>query len=283
MADQLIREVVPFQSTPLCPVPQYWAGSSYEKVQGTAGAMYVAISGGVTITGSTVAATISDGADVALGAKADAAVSTAGTGSVIALLKGMQTIMGSVTSSPTANTVGDRLKTIATNTGTASSAATSILASIGATSDAAATGEGSLIAIVKQLRTILTDVWDDADNALTVQGDVGLVAGTEVEISATPVVGAHGNAWNAASVLADGESTAIDCQYQHRISAFGSVDAATTVSVLVSQDNTNFFDTGSSSVLGGAGDFHLSLETAARYVRLKSSGTATITATIAGK
>lgn len=270
MADQLIREAVSFQSTPLVPVPQYWNGSSYEKIQGTAGAMYVVISGGVAITGSS-AVTVADGADVALGAKADAAVSTAGTGSVIALLKGVQTILGSVTASPTSNTVGDRLKTIATNTGTVSSAATSILASIGATTDAAATGTGSLIAVVKQLRTILTDVWDDAGNALNSQ------------ITKTPVVGTQGNAWNAASVNAAGTSSAVDCQYQRNISAFGSVDAATTVSVYVSQDNTNFYDSGSSVALGGSGNFHVSLTTAARYVRLQSSGTATITATIAGK
>ncbi len=39
MADTLIREGVAYGSQPLSPVPQYWDGTSYAKVQGTNGAM----------------------------------------------------------------------------------------------------------------------------------------------------------------------------------------------------------------------------------------------------
>jgi len=37
---------------------------------------------------------------------------------------------------------------------------------LGAQADAAATGNGSLIAILKQVRAILTDIWDDAGNQI---------------------------------------------------------------------------------------------------------------------
>ncbi|OAS21131.1 hypothetical protein [Paenibacillus oryzisoli] len=259
MADQLIREALPFQSTPLCPVPQYWNGTSYEKVQGAAGAMSVVIQGGVAITGGTSSITVADGSDAALGAKADASVSTAGNGSVIALLKGLQSILGLVGASPTANTVNDRLKTLATSTG--------------AITDAAATGDGSLIAILKQLRTILTDAWDDPNNALRVRST----------ILATPVVGTQANAWSAVAAGVGATSTAVDTQYQPQISAFGNASAATTITLQVSQDNTNFYDTPVTQVLAGAGNFHLTVATGARYARLKTSAAATITATIAGK
>lgn len=39
MADTLVREAVAYSSQPLSPVPQYWNGSSYEKVQGANGAI----------------------------------------------------------------------------------------------------------------------------------------------------------------------------------------------------------------------------------------------------
>ncbi len=41
MADTLIREGVAYDSQPLSPVPQYWNGSSYAKVQGVNGAIRV--------------------------------------------------------------------------------------------------------------------------------------------------------------------------------------------------------------------------------------------------
>lgn len=132
---------------------------------------------------------------------ADAAVSDgSSSGSQIALLKGLQVILGAVAASPTANTIGDRLKTLATLIGEvqASPTANTLLARIkllegyldgletalGTTTDAAATGDGSLIAIVKQLRTILTDVWVDAANGLNIIPRNS--SGTEIFTTANP-------------------------------------------------------------------------------------------------
>lgn len=112
---------------------------------------------------------------------------------------------------------------------------------------------------------------------------------TDAELRATSIpvtrtkVGAQGNAWNAAAVLAAGVSASVDAGSLPNVSAFGNVDAATTITVQVSEDNATFYDTTSTVVLAGAGNFHVSLNTGARYVRLKSSGAATITATIAAK
>lgn len=95
-------------------------------------------------------------------------------------------------------------------------------------------------------------------------------------------VGVHANAWDNVAVGAGGTSTAIDCQYQGIISAFGHVSGATTITLQYSQDNSNFYDAGSSVTIGAA-DFFIDVRTGARYMRLKSSGAVTITATIAGK
>ena len=114
-----------------------------------------------------------------------------------------------------------------------------------------------------------------------------LPAGTnnigDVDIASTPVVGTHANAWNAAAVAAGGDSNVVDTQYQSNISVFGNADAATTITAYVSQDGTNFYKTSNEVTLSAAGDFHFTFVTAARYVRLRSSAVATITATIAGK
>lgn len=88
------------------------------------------------------------------------------------------------------------------------------------------------------------------------------------DFAATALAG--GRSGFSTSVLATGGN----------ISIFGSVNGATTLTAQVSQDNVTFFDTATNVVLGGAGDFHLNFNTAAKYVRLKSSADVTITATI---
>ncbi len=52
MADTLIREVTAYSSQPLSPVPQYWNGASYSKVEGVNGASRVILynSAGQTFT-----------------------------------------------------------------------------------------------------------------------------------------------------------------------------------------------------------------------------------------
>jgi len=57
MADTLVREAIAYGSQPLSPVPQYWDGSSYAKVQGINGALRVINynSAGETFTGASPA------------------------------------------------------------------------------------------------------------------------------------------------------------------------------------------------------------------------------------
>lgn len=256
MADTLIREVTAFQSNPLSPVPQYWAGAGYEKIQGANGAGRVLLydaAGAVLLTsGNAGYIQAVDGGLVSLGLKADAAVQDASSAATaISLLKGIQAILGLVTASPTANTVNARLKNI----------------------------EGYTDGIEASL-TILLAQTDGIETTLGTLGTQTTLAAIDTKLG---VVGAQANAWNAAVVGIAGDSVAIDCQHQSNISAFGNVSAATTITIYVSQDNVTYYATATNVVLGGPGDFHFSFQSAARYVRLRSSAAATITATIAGK
>jgi hypothetical protein len=128
-----------------------------------------------------------------------------------------------------------------------------------------------------ELLTIAADL-----AAIAAQMPAALDADGRLKIGAN-AIGAQGNAWAAAAVGAGGTSAAIDTKDAASVSAFGHVSAATTITVQVSQDNVTFYDTATTAVLGGAADFHVSLQTGAKYSRLKSSGAANITATIAAK
>lgn len=112
-------------------------------------------------------------------------------------------------------------------------------------------------------------------------------ANTQASHVVAPTVGAHANAWNAATVAANGTSSSVDCQYSSQISAFGHASAATTIGLQFSQDNTNWYDADAGNIqaatLAAAGFFAISNSVGARYVRLVSTGAATITATIAAK
>lgn len=96
-------------------------------------------------------------------------------------------------------------------------------------------------------------------------------------------VGTHANAWNAAVTGTNGNSTAIDCQYTPYLSVFGNSNGSTTISVQASQNNSNFYTVDSISIAAGGGDFGGNYLIGARYVRLQSSTSRTVTATIAGK
>ena len=103
-------------------------------------------------------------------------------------------------------------------------------------------------------------------------------------VQVLPAIGVQANAWNDESASPGGTSNAADCQYCYNISVFGNSNAATTISAQVSQDGGfTWYDTSYSSVLSGAGDFHFSFTSGARYIRLKSSSAATLTVTIAAK
>ena len=111
---------------------------------------------------------------------------------------------------------------------------------------------------------------------------VGTVNAVEVAVVAQPAAGTHANAWSAAAVGAGGTSASLDTQSMGVVSAFGNASAATTITVQVSQNNTNWYDTPHTQALAASGDFAISATLGARYIRLKSSAAATITATIAG-
>lgn len=145
-------------------------------------------------------------------------------------------------------------------------------ASIGATTDAEATGNGSVIALLKRLRTLLSGGLPAALSAL------GNLKTAVLEI---PTVGTQGNAWSAVAVGAGGTSAAIDTQNCSQLSVFGNVSGATTLTVQFSQDNVNFYDSGTTTA--PSANFGINVSVGARYIRLKSSAAVTITATIAGK
>jgi hypothetical protein len=104
---------------------------------------------------------------------------------VKSVLQTIAAAVGEVSATPTANTLADRLKAIADRLGEASANPTAntalarlkalegyldgVEAALGTQSDAEATGNGSIIAILKRLRAILSDVWNDTANALNVQ------------------------------------------------------------------------------------------------------------------
>lgn len=98
-----------------------------------------------------------------------------------------------------------------------------------------------------------------------------------------PALGAHANAWSAAAVAIAGTSTSLDASYASNIAIFGNTSAATTFTVQYSQDNTNWYDSDITLVVAGAGNFAKTFQSGARYLRLKSSAAATITATISAK
>jgi|GEM_PF-2081880 len=126
-----------------------------------------------------------------LGQTTDATVTAGAVGSLSAKIRRLSTDLdalltklGEVQASPTANTLLDRLKVVADRLGEISATPTAntalarlkalegyldgVEASLGATTDAAATGDGSLIAIVKQLRAMITDVWDSVNHRMKV-------------------------------------------------------------------------------------------------------------------
>lgn len=95
--------------------------------------------------------------------------------------------------------------------------------------------------------------------------------------------GAQANAWNAVAVAAGGASAVLDTWHLPFVTAFGNASAATTITLQVSQDNVNWYNSQVAQTLSAAGNFCLITEMGARYVRLTSSAAATITATITAK
>jgi hypothetical protein len=98
-----------------------------------------------------------------------------------------------------------------------------------------------------------------------------------------PTVGTEGNAWLNAAVGAGATSASIDTQFTPFVSIFGTADGATTITIQFSQDNVNFYNDSSFTVVGPTFNFGVNQTIGARYVRLRTSNAVTITATIAAK
>jgi len=96
-------------------------------------------------------------------------------------------------------------------------------------------------------------------------------------------IGLHANAWSAADTGAGGTSGPVDTWCAPHVTAFGNASGATTLTLQVSQDGTNWYDSQVTQALAGAGDFCLNASVGARFVRLKSSNDVNVTATISAK
>ena len=120
--------------------------------------------------------------------------------------------------------------------------------------------------------------------ATTGANSLSVVPATDASFTtSSAVVGSHGNAWNAASPLANGTSTSIDCEKQNNITIFGDVSASCQLKAQFSQNDSDWYDSSQSVWPSGAEDFEFSFTCAARYIRLHTDSAITITATIAGK
>lgn len=94
--------------------------------------------------------------------------------------------------------------------------------------------------------------------------------------------GGYAVVWSAAATGAGGTSSSFDARLYPFVSAFGSCNGATTVTLQYSHDNATYYD-GPTQALSGAGDFRLDAISGAPFHRLKSSANVTATAVIAGK
>lgn len=95
-------------------------------------------------------------------------------------------------------------------------------------------------------------------------------------------IGVTGNAWPGNSNSAGTASAIIDTFSCPFVSAFGHASGAGTITLQGSMEGINFYNVGS-QVLSGAGDFAIHVTSAARFHRLLTSATLTLTGTIAAK
>lgn len=97
------------------------------------------------------------------------------------------------------------------------------------------------------------------------------------------LVGSQANAWNNAATGVAGSSSALEMRSCDTVTFFGISDGATTFTFEFSQDNSNWYDSDYTLVLAANREFGITIQTAARYVRVKSSANVTVTAALAGK
>jgi hypothetical protein len=94
------------------------------------------------------------------------------------------------------------------------------------------------------------------------------------------MIGKQGNLWSAASVGVNGVSAIIDLLDAETITIFGHTSGASTLTIMVSADRTNFY---AMDTIAANGDFADTQYVGVRYMQLKSSAAVTITATLMGK
>lgn len=99
----------------------------------------------------------------------------------------------------------------------------------------------------------------------------------------TRCFGSEGNLWDNVAVSANGTSTAFDACNATMVSIVGNTSTATNLSLELSLDNSNYYSS-MWSIPSANGNFHLELNhLGAKWLRLKSSASATITASAGGK
>ena len=108
---------------------------------------------------------------------------------------------------------------------------------------------------------------------------------TEIrDIRSLPEVGSEGNVWSNELTGVDTMGSVVDITGVSNISIFGNVDGACAISIMVSQDNVNWYKASSPEFNpSAAGNFHFEKVIGAKYISLQSDTDVTATATIAGK
>ena len=96
-------------------------------------------------------------------------------------------------------------------------------------------------------------------------------------------MGTHGNLWNNETPSANSDSNSVDTQFTTAVDFFGSVSGACILTVRLSQNNINWYDSIYSYVAEGGTEFHIATVIGARYVQLSTNASVTITATAAAK
>ena len=91
------------------------------------------------------------------------------------------------------------------------------------------------------------------------------------------------NLWDGVGTNAGGDSASIDTRYASQISIFGSVNGVTTLDVYFSSDDATFYKSSHSYVSAGSEDVEMSFQSAARYIRVKSSNDVTATMILCAK
>ena len=261
MADTLIREGIAYGSQPLSPVPQYWDGASYVKVQGINGAIRVV---NYNTAGETF--TSARPGSVQLTATSTVAISGTGTVEILSSAGGTAYFSG-------ANPGSMQL----TSTSTVSFSGSETV-NISGTATVNFSGSGTVV--ISGTSTVTFS----GSETVSITGSVTVTGSLTADIAVMPVVGTQANAWSAAATVSAGAtSNAIDCQYVYNLSIFGTVDTTAVITIQISQDDATYYNHSANITMTGSGTFHRLFDNAARYTKLSISTTATITATIAGK